>query len=944
MEEIVRYTLSFLLRDDPFYTVKVGYTADTALWPQYALVIVPSAFFGQDYGTPRSLPPAQPALLDGLPVPYGQNRMERYAHAQGETLVLHADFVAAAYFMLSRYEEWMRPSVRDTHGRFPGRESWAARAGCLDRPLVDEYGLWLKARIDEHVGRPADDAAASAWNPGLRRIYLTHDVDAPFLYRSAKGRLRSLRDGRGLRRTFTHCFGGNARDPYDTFATVFALDNSLKKTLNKNISSPVVQDIYFIKSKGKNRYDKPRYRLGGRAVRRLRDRLLRQGAAIGLHVSYTAGGRPERIGKEKRHLEKTWGVNLRLSRHHFLRFQEPSQIRHLAENGLTDDFTMGFADTAGFRLGTARPVRAVDPAARRLTEVTYHPLLCMDSSLFDAKYMHLDEAQARQTLHTLLDRAHAVGGEACLLWHNTSFMHGGHGKAAESDAPTGRPPMPGMAPDRIAYDTPRRIYADACMYIAHLQHAELHPSLRVLLLCDAFPPAFAPRMGYLVRYLKALGHSVTVVTATPPRPESAFAFLRDDTEIHECRFPNFFQAHFGFKNKNRTIYKIAARLCSEKPFDLLLCSTYRTFPLPAAARLARRYDLRWMADLRDIIEEYPDCDFIMRPLPHWGGLEKRLCRLWGVTQIKKRNRLLRQSEAITTISLWHTEFLKHLRQTHNQVITIANGYDPELYSFTAQTAPTFDIVYTGRLFSTRLRDPSLLLQAVEKGRREQAPWAQAARLFFYSDRHSQQQITELAARIAPGLKVSTPEKPDADAPLQLHDYIASNELPAVLNRASVLLVLTNGDQAHTDCPATTVQSQPETPAAELARTRLYRPWRWFFQKSADRKPQGVLTTKLFEALGIEKPILCIRNDHGPIAALLRESGQGLAADTIAEVETYLAAAYAQWKAQGYTHASGSSELRARYRRDHQALQFEQCFLDILGMDFVQQDIQTITNA
>ncbi len=930
MEEIVRYTLSFLLRDDPFYTEKVGYTADKAEWPQYALVIVPSAFFSQDYGTPRSLPPAQPALLDGLPVPYGQNRMERYAHAQGETLVLHADFVAAAYFMLSRYEEWMRPTERDAHGRFPGRESWAARAGCLDRPLVDEYGLWLKARIDKHVGRPVDDVPESVWHPGLKRIYLTHDIDAPFLYQSAKGRIRSLLEGRGWRKTFAHRSGGHARDPYDTFATVFALDNSLKKTLNKNNSNPVVQDIYFIKSRGKHRYDKPRYRLGGRALRGLRDRILRQGATIGLHISYTAGGRPERIGKEKRHLEKTWGVNLRLSRHHFLRFQAPSQIRHLAENGLTDDFTMGFADTAGFRLGTARPVRAIDPAARRLTAVTYHPLLCMDSSLFDAKYMHLDEAQARQTLHTLLDRAHAVGGEACLLWHNTSFMHDGHGGAAETNTPAGRPPVPGADPIRIAYDTPRRLYADACTHIAHLHCTEFHPHLRILLLCDMFPPDFAPRMGYLVHYLKILGHSVTVVTESMEETGS-FAFLREDTEVHACRFPSLFKAHFGLRNKKRTIYDLSSRLCANRPFDLLLCSTYRTFPLSAAARLARRYDLPWMADLRDLIEQYPDCGFIARPLPDVKGLEQWFGRLFGLTQIQKRNRLLRQADALSTISPWHTELLKHVVPQPDHVAWIANGYDPDLYAFSAQSATTFDILYTGRLISTRLRDPSLLLQAVEKGRHEQAPWAQATRLVFYSDRHSQQQITELAARIAPGLSVSTPEKPDADAPVQLHDYIASNELPKVMNHASVLLVLTNRDQAQTP------PGLSDTPAAELARTHLYRPWRWFFQKSADRKPQGVLTTKLFEALGVEKPILCIRNDHGPIAALLRESGQGLAADTVAEVEEYLQAAYTQWKTQGYTHTPGSSELRTHYRRDHQARQFEHCFFQLLGMDFVEQD-------
>lgn len=137
-------------------------------------------------------------------------------------------------------------------------------------------------------------------------------------------------------------------------------------------------------------------------------------------------------------------MDVRYTRHHFLRFTEPSHVRFLTQNGLVDDFTMGFADTAGFRLGTARPVRAIDPAARRLTDVTYHPLLCMENTLFNPAYMNLDEAQARETLFRLIDRAHAVGGEASLLWHNTSFMQ----------AADGAPAMPGMPTDRIAYDTP----------------------------------------------------------------------------------------------------------------------------------------------------------------------------------------------------------------------------------------------------------------------------------------------------------------------------------------------------------------------------------------------------------------------------------------------------------------------------------------------------------
>ena len=35
---------------------------------------------------------------------------------------------------------------------------------------------------------------------------------------------------------------------------------------------------------------------------------------------------------------------------------------------------------------------------------------------------------------------------------------------------------------------------------------------RLLILCDMFPPAFAPRMGYLCKYLKRSGLEVHVVS------------------------------------------------------------------------------------------------------------------------------------------------------------------------------------------------------------------------------------------------------------------------------------------------------------------------------------------------------------------------------------------------------------------------------------------------
>ena len=45
---------------------------------------------------------------------------------------------------------------------------------------------------------------------------------------------------------------------------------------------------------------------------------------------------------------------------------------------------------------------------------------------------------------------------------------------------------------------------------------------RVLILCDLFPPAFGPRMGYLCKYLKQAGWQVEVVAEA--MDDKTFAF------------------------------------------------------------------------------------------------------------------------------------------------------------------------------------------------------------------------------------------------------------------------------------------------------------------------------------------------------------------------------------------------------------------------------------
>ena len=46
------------------------------------------------------------------------------------------------------------------------------------------------------------------------------------------------------------------------------------------------------------------------------------------------------------------------------------------------------------------------------------------------------------------------------------------------------------------------------IYVISIQEIK---TMNILLLCDHFPPAFAPRMGYLCKYLRTSGHEVDVV-------------------------------------------------------------------------------------------------------------------------------------------------------------------------------------------------------------------------------------------------------------------------------------------------------------------------------------------------------------------------------------------------------------------------------------------------
>jgi len=168
--------IAFLIgcESDAEIVSKIGYTDDKTEFWQYKLVFVPSKFFtDRYYGLPRSMPVLPMQMIGRTPILFGDPDVVKI----NDTVVVFADLIASTYFLLSRYEELIVLD-RDEHGRFPGKKS--IMDGMIYRPIVDEYGKLLRRWLTDCNVEVPDPPEK------IKKIYLTHDIDIPYLYRTWK--------------------------------------------------------------------------------------------------------------------------------------------------------------------------------------------------------------------------------------------------------------------------------------------------------------------------------------------------------------------------------------------------------------------------------------------------------------------------------------------------------------------------------------------------------------------------------------------------------------------------------------------------------------------------------------------------------------------------------------------------------------------------------------
>ena len=326
--------------------------------------------------------------------------------------VLPFDPFAASFYLVSRYEEYL-PHLRDNHNRYMAEGSDAYQQGYLHKPLVNIWSVRIKNILHK-------------WFPDLvftTPVYSfvpTIDIDAAYAFKN-KGLTRAIG---GIAKAFQNRQYDEVRhrirvlfrlehDPFDTFE----LQMQLQQKYN-------YRPIYFmlLADYGPNDKNCP---YNNRYFQRL-IRYLADYAEIGIHPSYASFQQPSLMVMETARLSKILKREVELSRQHFLKLSMPETYRNLINNDITHDYTMGYAEVAGFRASICTPFPFFDLDQDSITNLVIHPFAAMDGTLHD--YMKLTPRNATETLHELIQEVKKVGGTFIPLWHNPAFNEVGSWK------------------------------------------------------------------------------------------------------------------------------------------------------------------------------------------------------------------------------------------------------------------------------------------------------------------------------------------------------------------------------------------------------------------------------------------------------------------------------------------------------------------------------------
>lgn len=393
-----------------------------------------------------------------------------------------------------------------------------------------------------------------------------------------------------------------------------------------------------------------------------------------------------------------------------------------------------------------------------------------------------------------------------------------------------------------------------------------------------FPPTYLPRNRYFYSYFVKKGWNVDVITEYSdyleqinneliPFSINYYKYKQGFASKLEWLFK--FIINLFFDHKGNYFYKKSKYIWSAKKYDLVLCSTCYTFPLSAAEKVAEKLNLPLFVDLRDIVEQSPSDNYLIdHKLPKIGGTF--IGNLYKRINLKRRNNVLKKAKSIITVSPWH---VKTISKFNSDTHLIYNGFDESKFIPQKFITGRFTISYFGRLYSESMRSPRLLFMALEKLREKQLITSKDLVVKWFVDKRSKNVILDVAKDY------------NIEDVIEIQDFVKQEELPDKMNESSILLTI-----------------------------------------STSKNYYGIMTTKLFESIGVNKPILCFPDNYDLLSDFIKKNNCGIVSSDAQIIENFILEKFNIWKKEGYVKGQLNQENRMEFSRRNGAQKLENIIL------------------
>lgn len=310
------------------------------------------------------------------------------------------DLLAGAFYMVTRYEEYL-PHKPDRHGRYRFTNSIAYKNGFLEIPIVDLWAYELGTLIKEKF----------SYTHSKERNFtsqITFDLDSAFAFKG-KSIVRNALGFAKSALTFDYSkaklrlkvLTSKAKDPFDIYDELFTFLPAGEATK------------WFIHVGSWGKYDKQvntRSASFLNVVNKLSSRY-----PIGIHPSYKTYLSDEYFRQELTKLVDMLGQAVSASRFHYLRQSIPYSYYPLLRAGITQEYSMGYADKPGFRAGTCTPYPFFDLFENTPKNLKVFPFALMDKSLINI--VRHNPSQALELVKRLVRTVRKVNGNFVSIWH-----------------------------------------------------------------------------------------------------------------------------------------------------------------------------------------------------------------------------------------------------------------------------------------------------------------------------------------------------------------------------------------------------------------------------------------------------------------------------------------------------------------------------------------------